>query len=47
MINKWNYTNVIKLIPTYVGCNDFPNGPKGDMLKAIISEFSFIFLILS
>ena len=39
MINKWNYTNVIKLIPTYVGCNDFPNGAQGEQLKAIISEF--------
>tara|TARA_R110000823_G_C15902755_1_gene497102 strand:- start:836 stop:1408 length:573 start_codon:yes stop_codon:yes gene_type:complete len=39
MISKWNFTNVIKLIPTYVGCNDFPNGVQGEQLKAIISEF--------
>lgn len=39
MISKWNYTNVIKIIPTYVGCNDFPQGTQGEQLKAIISEF--------
>ena len=39
MISKWNFTNVIKLIHTYVGCNDLPNGVQGEQLKAIISEF--------
>jgi hypothetical protein len=39
MISKWNFTNVIKIIPTYVGCNDFPQGAQGEQLKAIISEF--------
>ena len=39
MISKWNYTSVIKIIPTYVGCNDFPQGTQGEQLKAIISEF--------
>lgn len=39
MMSKWNFTNVIKTIPTYVGCNDFPQGTQGEQLKAIISEF--------
>ena len=38
-ISKWNFTNVLTRIPTYVGCSDFPSTSQGMSLIAIISEF--------
>jgi len=37
-ISKWNFTNVLTRIPTYVGCIDF-EGSQGMALVALLSEF--------
>lgn len=38
-VSKWNFTNTITRIPTYVGCNDFPTSSQGMQLIALINEF--------